>query len=131
MTSGPASRIVLDRRVLARALVLGCHTARLTPDKPAVLEGSGCTLVAAPLDPALIAPPATNHPEATTPSTHSERKPLVKPETNGHTPPRGDPADPLELAEELRSALSEAAGIAARLVAACARARSRRRCSRR
>ena len=29
----------------------------------------------------------------------------------------GDPADPLELAEELRAALSEAAGLAARLVA--------------
>ncbi len=117
-TSGPAIRVVLDRRVLARALVLGCHTARLTPDKPAVLESDHCTLVAAPLDPALIAPPATNHPEATTPSTCPERKPPVKPETNGHVPPRGDPADPLELAEELRSALSEAAGIAARLVAA-------------
>ena len=42
----------------------------------------------------------------------------MKPETNGHVPPRGDPADPLELAEELRAALSEAAGIAARLVTA-------------
>lgn len=117
-TSGPTTRVVLDRRVLARALVLGCHTARLTPDKPAVLEGNDCTLVAAPLDPALVAPPATNRPETTVPSIHPERKPPVKPETNGHVPPRGDPADPLELAEELRSALSEAAGIAARLVAA-------------
>lgn len=42
----------------------------------------------------------------------------MKPETNGHTPPRGDPTDPLELAEELRAALSDAAGVAARLVAA-------------
>ncbi len=42
----------------------------------------------------------------------------MKPETNGHVPPRGDPADPLELAEELRAALSGAAGVAARLVAA-------------
>ena len=41
----------------------------------------------------------------------------MKPETNGHTPPRGDPADPLELAEELRAALADAAGKAARLVA--------------
>ena len=117
-TSGPAIRVVLDRRVLARALVLGCHTARLAPDKPAVVEGGDCTLVAAPLDPALIAPPATNHPEATDPSADPERRPPVKPETNGHVPPRGDPPDPLELAEELRSALSDAAGIAARLVTA-------------
>ena len=38
-------------------------------------------------------------------------------ETNGHTPPRGDPADPLVAAEELRDALTEAAAKAARLVA--------------
>jgi hypothetical protein len=118
MASGPATRVVFDRRVLARAFVLGCHTARLTSDKPAVLEGNDCTLVAAPLDPALIALPATNHPENTVPHTDSERRTVVKPETNGHVSPRGDPADPLELAEELRAALSEAAGIAARLVAA-------------
>lgn len=117
-TFGPAARVVLDRRVLARAFVLGCHTARLTPDKPAVLEGNNCTLVAAPLDPALIVPSAANAPERTQPTTHPERRTVVKPETNGHVPPRGDPADPLELAEELRTALSEAAGIAARLVAA-------------
>ena len=42
----------------------------------------------------------------------------MKPESDGHTPARGDPADPLELAEELRATLSEAAATAARLVAA-------------
>ena len=42
----------------------------------------------------------------------------MKPETNGHVPARGDLTDPLELAEELRAALSDAAGVAARLVAA-------------
>jgi hypothetical protein len=114
-SSGPAARVVFDRRVLARALVLDCRTARLTPDKPAVLEGNDCTLVAAPLDPALIVPSAANAPDRTQPTTDPERKTVVKPETNGHTPPRGDP---LELAEELRIALSEAAGVAARLVAA-------------
>lgn len=115
--SGVAARVVIDRRVLARALALGCRTARLTPDKPIVLEGVGRTLVAAPLEPALIAPPAA----ALEPARHltePEREMTVKPETNGHTPPRGDPPDPLELAEELRTALSEAAGVAARLVAA-------------
>lgn len=38
-------------------------------------------------------------------------------EMNGHTPPRGDPADPLIAAEELRDALSDATTKAARLVA--------------
>jgi len=42
----------------------------------------------------------------------------MKPETDGHTPPRGDPIDALALAEELRAALSDAASRAARLVAA-------------
>jgi hypothetical protein len=117
-SSGPAVRVALDRRVLARALALGCRTARLTPGKPAVFDGPDVTLLAAPLDPALIAPPVATGPETPTPSTDVERRTVVKPETNGHVPPRGDPADPLELAEELRAALSEAAGIAARLVAA-------------
>jgi hypothetical protein len=115
--SGPAAHAVLDRRVLARGLALGCRTLRLTPARPVVLEGSDRTLVAAQLDPALIAPPVVER-EPTNPPTDTEREGLMKPETNGHVPPRGDPADPLELAEELRAALSEAAGIAARLVAA-------------
>jgi hypothetical protein len=117
-TSGPAVRVVLDRRVFARALALGCHTARLTPDRPVVLEGTGCTLVAAQLDVALAAPPVVDEPETPPTPIRPERRPPVKPESNGHVPPRGDPADPLELAEELRTALAEAAGIAARLVTA-------------
>jgi hypothetical protein len=116
--SGPAAHVVLDRRVLARALALDCRTLRLTPDKPLVAEGDGVTLVAAQLDPALIAPTAADTPETTRSPTDPERRPPMKPETNGHVPPRGDPTDPLELAEELRTALSEAAGIAARLVVA-------------
>jgi hypothetical protein len=123
-TSGPAVRVVLDRRVLARALALGCRTLKLTTDKPVVLEGADVTLVAAQLDSALCTPPATtnepapaNEPATNSTPTPPERRSPVKPETNGHTPPRGDPADPLELAEELRSALADAAGKAARLVA--------------
>jgi hypothetical protein len=42
----------------------------------------------------------------------------MKSESNGHAPPRADPNDPLELAEELRAALADAAAKAARLVAA-------------
>ena len=30
--AGPAARVALDRRMLARALTLGCHTLKLTPD---------------------------------------------------------------------------------------------------
>ncbi len=117
--TGPAVRVVLDRRVLARALALGCRTLKLTPDKPAVFAGDCVTFVAAQLDPALHAPPVAGEPEPLpTPTTTLERRPPVKPETTGHTPPRGDPADPLDLAEELRAALADAAGKAARLVAA-------------
>jgi len=39
-------------------------------------------------------------------------------ETNGHTPPRGDPPDAVLAAEELRDALADATTKAARLVAA-------------
>jgi hypothetical protein len=38
-------------------------------------------------------------------------------ETNGYTPPRGDPTDPLVAAEELRDSLADATNKAARLVA--------------
>lgn len=120
--SGPITRAVLDRRVLARMLALGCNTLKLTPDKPVVAVSERVTLVAAQLDPALAA--VTNDPSASTVEAVSDTNPSpernreMKPETNGHVAPRGDPADPLELAEELRTALSEAAGIATRLVAA-------------
>jgi len=43
---------------------------------------------------------------------------MKPPETNGHTPPRGDPPDPLEIAEELRAALVDAATKSTKLVAA-------------
>lgn len=119
--TGPAARAVLDRRVLARALALGCRTLKLTPDKPVVAEGDDITLVAAQLDPALAAPPAADEPpapEVVTPNPiPTERRTTMKPESNGQTPPRGDPAHPLEVAEGLRDALADAAAKAARLVA--------------
>ena len=116
--AGAPVRVALDRRVLIRALALGCHTVRLTPDRPVVFVGGDRTLLAAPLDPDLIARPTSTDPEPPIPSTRSERSPPVKPELNGPAPPRGDPPEPLDLAEDLRAALSEAAGLAARLVAA-------------
>lgn len=122
--TGPAARVVLDRRVLARALVLGCRTLKLTPEKPAVAEGDDLTLVAAQLDPALVAPPAAEESPAPSPAVDAiptpiptERRTTMKPESNGQAPPRGDPADPLDLAEGLRDALADAAAKAARLVA--------------
>lgn len=114
--SGPAARAVLDRRVLARALALGCRTLRLAPDRPVAFEGIDVVLVAAQLDPALRAPPPAD--AAHTRPINPERRPTMKPETNGHTPPPADPPDPLELAEGLRAALADAAAEAARLVAA-------------
>ena len=38
----------------AMAESLGCHTLRLTPEKPFVAVGEGITLIAAPLDPILV-----------------------------------------------------------------------------
>jgi hypothetical protein len=118
-TTGPPVEVVLDRRVLARALALGCRTLRLTPNKPVVAEGGDLTLVAAQLDPALAAPP---RPATDSPQTTPERTGAMKThETNGasgrHDPP-AEPTDPLAAAEDLRGALSEALARAARLVAA-------------
>jgi len=125
-TSGPPMQLALDRRLLARGLSLGCHTLKLTPDKPFVAEGEGFTLVVAPLDPALIVESTTNARTISTDApttTHQpipisqQRNEMPPPETNGHTPPRGDP-DPLFAAEELRDSLADATAKASRLVAA-------------
>ena len=48
-------------------------------------------------------------------------------ETNGHTPPRGDPPDTMLAAEELRDALADATTKAARLVAALKTGRKEKR----
>lgn len=114
--TGPAIRVALDRRVLARALSLGCRTWKLTPDRAVVAEGADLTVLAAQLDPALVTSevPETEIPKHTPP----ERKPPMKPEPNGHAPARDDPPDPLALAEDLRDALNDAATKAARLVSA-------------
>jgi hypothetical protein len=42
----------------------------------------------------------------------------MKPETEGHAPPRGDPTDPLGAAEALRDVLADATAKAGRLVSA-------------
>lgn len=126
IVSGPAVRIALDRRMLARLLLLGCTILKLIPDKPAVAEGDGIVFVAIGLDSTLVVLPAEAPragitalvPVPKLPATAHERsQPVPIPETNGHAL-RGDLADSLSLAEELRAALADAATKAARLVTA-------------
>jgi hypothetical protein len=120
---GPALQVVLDRRVLARVLALGCRTWKLAAGRPVVAEGGPVTLVTVPLDPALSATPATDTPADPTPEPiqttphEPERTGPMKPEPNGH-PTRDDPPDVLALAEAVRDLLAEAASKAGRLVAA-------------
>ncbi len=127
--TGPAVRVAIDRRALARVLALGCTALRISPDKSLVGEGDGVTVLAALLDPELaVAPePRTPGPGAIVSISvpNPKRNTTVKPhETNGpapggrHDPPANDVPDPLVAAEELRAALADAATKAARLVAA-------------
>ena len=124
---GASARAVLDRRVLARALVLGCRTLHLTPGKAVAFAAPDLMVVAAPLDPTLGGDPVPVPPAARLitpvpdPEPELERSSAMKPhETNGtgrHDPP-AETADPLTAAEELRAALVDAAAKAGRLVAA-------------
>ena len=123
-SAGPQARVAIDRRVLARALALGCHTVRVTPDRPVVFEATGKTLITVALDPALTAGGEARGSDSgdTTTNDTTERRTAVKHETNGH-PPNGrhdppDVTDPLAAAEELRAALGDALAAAGRLVAA-------------
>jgi hypothetical protein len=124
--TGPAVRVALDRRSLARVLALGCTALRVSPDKALVGTGDGVTVLAAPLDPELAVAPGPRAPAPILdPDTNPKRSTSVKPtDTNGHPhgsrhdPPAGDAPDPLVAAEELRAALADAATKAARLVVA-------------
>jgi hypothetical protein len=119
--TGPPVRAAIDRRVLARALVLGCGTARLTPDKPVVFECKDTTLLTVTLDPShAVGPKPDANPTAIT-NIRTQKETAVKNDMNGH-PPNGqhdppDATDPLLLAEELRAALGDALAAASRLVA--------------
>jgi hypothetical protein len=129
-SAGPPARVAVDRRVLARALALGCHTLRVAPGKPVVFEAGPKTLICAPLDPADAVDPAGT-PKAVTDGTGAgdaqptERRSDVSPNERGDRdgrPPTGGEAaeapDPLGLAEDLRAALADALARTARLVAA-------------
>ena len=128
--TGPAARVALDRRALARVLALGCTVLRITPGKTLVGTGDGVIVLAALLDPDLAVAPEPRTPGSgatvpiPAPDPNPERNMTVKPhETSGrppdgrHGPPAESP-DPLVAAEELRAALADAAAKAARLVAA-------------
>ncbi|MFO0825901.1 MAG: hypothetical protein U0792_22745 [Gemmataceae bacterium] len=127
---GPSQQIVFNRRILTRALSLGCRTLKFTPDKPVMAEGERLLLFALPLDPSLLVPPNEEvrgsarvlEPISVTPLAPpiptTERSISMPPnETNGHTPPRGDQPDPLIAAEELRDVLADAHTKSVRLVA--------------
>jgi hypothetical protein len=124
--AGPPARVAVDRRVLARALVLGCHTVRVAEGKPVVFEGGARSLITVGLDPALAVEAGTASTDIITDTntTHTERRIAVRHETNGHPPngrhdpPAAEPPDPLIAAEELRAALGDALNKAGRLVAA-------------
>jgi hypothetical protein len=133
-TVGPPVQVVLDRRVLARALELGCRKLHLTPDKPVAAEKEGFTLLAATLDPSLAISSAEDMAPCSTavvadrialPSTNTERmSPMKNHETNGHGPTNrtdplpDEPIDPLAAADELRSTIADMLAKAGRLVAA-------------
>jgi len=122
--TGPPVRVALNRRVLARALALGCVTVRVaSPDRPVAFEGRNTTLVVAALDPDLAVAPAESadppRPRTDTPA----RRTAVRHDTNGHPPdppdpPAADPPDLLAAAEELRAAVADTLTKAGRLVAA-------------
>jgi len=120
--SGPAQHFAFNRRILSGALSLGCGRLQVTPEKPVVAERERILLIALPLDPNLIVLPtvAGSLPTTAIPQpipTPKGSNPMPTNETNGHTPPRGDPADPLVAAEELRDSLADDTNKAARLVA--------------
>lgn len=127
--AGPPARIALDRRLLARALSLGCLSMRLIPGKPLVAEGAGRTFVVMTLDVSAAVPPSDGSTALAIPSPdHSDlerrRMPMKAHEANGHSQPaRPDPTmngaeglDPFAEAEGLRAALAEVTARAGRLV---------------
>ncbi len=119
--AGPPLRVALDRAVFARALKLGCLTAKVwAVDKPVVFEGGAYTLLAAPLgedDVVRDSVEAVTHVPPQDPNPQPPRRTAVNPEPlRPHPPP--DAPDPLGLAEQLRQSLADAHAAASKLVAA-------------
>ena len=138
---GSGNRVAIDRRVLARALTLGCHTLKLThsgPIMPIMLEGDGVCLLVAPFIPALIVPRILDTHEAISDeipvplptlsrASHTQSPAPKSLDTNDPTQPQGDKGGegdegdanhPFAIAEELRATLTRAATLSARLLSA-------------
>ena len=122
--AGPPVRVAVNRRVLARALALGCVTVRVaSADRPVAFESRNKTLVVAALDPDLAVAPATAAADTPHPQLPARRT-AVRHDTNGHAPPdppdptAADPPDLLTAAEELRAAVADTLTKAGRLVTA-------------
>jgi hypothetical protein len=124
--AGPATRLVVDRQRLARALTLGCFSLKIaSPDKPIAAEGPNRTFVLMTLDPAQAVSPDRPSPKSAldSPLPHALRSPTMKPhETNGHAlngraaPTVEEPIDPVDEAESLRTHLAEASASVSRLI---------------
>jgi hypothetical protein len=136
--SGPPTAVVLNRRHLGRALAVGCRELAISaPGKPFVFRGPDRTYLTVALDPADAVPPAGPADRSVLPRSPDPDRRMSMPardaspvEPNGHAdppPPPADGFDPLAEAEALKAALTEAAGRAARLVAALKAHRRERR----
>ena len=118
VTNGP-SRVALNRTWLQRAMTLGCRTVKVVGvAKPIVATGGSITLVTLGLDASCIVAHSSSSIALPSPIP-PRRSPMKPPDTNGSLPSRVDPPDgldPLAEAEALKSALTEAAFRAGRLV---------------
>ena len=110
-SAGVRARIVLDRRLLLRALNLGCSSLRVAPEQPLLCEGGPITFLTLPRDQEFTTPIAPRH-EPILP-----RRTIVKPEIKDPLPrDPGEPPDPLGEAEAIRTTLADLLTRANRLV---------------
>jgi hypothetical protein len=127
--TGPPTRLVLNRRHLGRALAVGCRELTVSgAGKPLAFRGPDRVYLSVPLGPESPVPSSGPADDSVLPSSpESDRRVSmlareVSPvEKNGHVDspaPVADGFDPLAEAEDLKVALADAAGRAARLVAA-------------
>ena len=108
-SAGVRARIVLDRRLLLRALSLGCSSLRVAPEQPLLCEGGPITFLTLPRDQEFTTP-IERHPPPS-------RRTLVKPEIKDPLPrDPGEPPDPLGEAEAIRTTLADLLTRANRLV---------------
>ena len=127
VVEGTHVRVTLNRKQLARAMSLGCHTLKVSPEKPLVIEGDNKFVLMVALETKLI--------RSTKNDSRLPKPPIPQPlhpperntgmnshESNGRMPngrpepqPPTDTTDPLVVVEELRAALLEASTKATKL----------------